>query len=432
MLNKEIRDSIKLPEFDVIVAGAGLAGVAAAVAAADEGMKVLIIERYGFAGGMATSALVNPFMNYFERGPEGKLVNKGLFEELRLRMWKIGATKIAERRGIHSFNDELLKIVLDRMLTEAGVTVLYHALLSDVKMSDGKIKALTVSTTSGNIELKAKYYIDATGNADLVAFAGLPFRLGREDDNQCQPMTLCFRLAGVRENDINISEINKKYKEFQASGRIKNKRENVLHFLIDDAECSEGIVHFNTTRILNKNPASVLDRTAAEIEAREQVLEMYRFLKDNFDCMKNAYLVSMAAETGIRESRRIVGCYDITADDIVSARKFDDSIARGSYEIDVHSPDGTGTKIVYVKENDYYTIPYRAMVPCGAENLIAAGRPLSSTHEAHAAFRVMPIATCVGEAAGVAAALGIKCGKSAAEVPVEQLRGILTERGALI
>lgn len=432
MNNGDIREKIAFPDYDVVVAGAGLAGVAAAIAAAREGMRVLVVERYGFAGGMATSALVNPFMNYFESGANGKLVNKGLFETFRKDMQALGATKYAEKRGCHAFNDELLKIVLDREMAKNGVDVLYHALLSDVSVKDGKINFVTVSTISGNFDLKAKFFIDATGNADLTAFAGLEFKLGRENDNRVQPMTLCFRLSGVDESKLDVRLINEKYAQMRREGRIRNKREDVLLFNFRDVDCGEGLIHFNTTRILEKNPVSALDRSAAEIEAREQVLEMVEFLKNNFECMKNAYLVNMAAETGIRESRRIVGMYEITASDIVNARKFDDSIARGSYEIDIHSPDGTGTHHVRLKEGEYYTIPYRAMVPVAAVNLLAAGRPLSSTHEAHAAFRVMPITTCIGEAAGVAAALAVKKGVSAALVPVPELREKLVGYGALI
>jgi hypothetical protein len=190
-------------------------------------------------------------------------------------------------------------------------------------------------------------------------------------------------------------------------------------------------MHLNTTRILGKDPTNVVERTAAETEARAQVLETYLFLKNNIAGCEKAELIGIAAETGIRESRRIVGRYEITEQDILAVRKFDDSIARGTYEIDIHNPSGTGTRIAQIPDGDFYTIPYRATVPLSVTNLLVAGRPISSAHEAHAAFRIMPITACVGEAAGIAATLAVRGGIAAIDVAVPELHKILTAHGAL-
>ncbi|MBQ8439648.1 MAG: FAD-dependent oxidoreductase, partial [Clostridia bacterium] len=157
-----------------------------------------------------------------------------------------------------------------------------------------------------------------------------------------------------------------------------------------------------------------------------------RFMKENIPGLENCELISSAAESGIRESRRIVGLVQITADDLINTRKFEDSIARGTYAIDIHNPSGTGTYLHKMPHNDYYTIPYRALVPKTGKNLIVAGRSISATHEAIAAVRIMPITTCMGEAAGIAASMAIDSACSMAEIDVKTLREKITSYGGLV
>ena len=314
------------------------------------------------------------------------------------------------------------------MVKEAGVKVLFHSLLSEVVRDGRTIKSITISTCQGNIKVTAPIFVDATGDADLTAFAGLDYKLGRESDGLCQPMTLCFRMTNVDKSRYDHNMANKLYREYRSKGIIKNPRGDILCF----GYPISNIMHFNTTRIIGKNPVSVEDLTESEMTPREQMLEMVNFMKKNIPGMENAELCDSAAEIGIRESRRIVGLYTITEDDIIGVKKHDDRIARGTYEIDIHDPAGSGTYHRRVPDNDYYTIPYRALLPVGADNLIVGGRPISSTHEAHSSFRVMPIASCIGEAAGVAAALMRKNDCSSKDISVKALQDILTDNGALI
>ncbi|MCI8387610.1 MAG: FAD-dependent oxidoreductase [Clostridiales bacterium] len=411
-------------EFDVVVAGGGLAGVFAAISAAREGMKVLLVEKYGFLGGMATAGLVNPFMSFYER-KSGRLANAGLFAEMLKRMYEAGGNNSPKSA---MYNEEYMKLVLDRMVIEAGVKVLFHSLLSDVERDGRVIKSITISTPQGNIKISAPIFIDATGDADLSAFAGLEYKLGRDEDGLCQPMTTCFRLTNVDWSRYDAQKANALYKEYQEKGLIKNPRENILVFRYP----INNIMHLNTTRIVGKNPCNVEDLTESEMTAREQVFEMHKFLKENIEGMENCEVVAIAPEIGIRESRRIVGHYTITEDDVLNAAKHDDRIARATYDIDIHNPAGTGTYIRHVPDNDYYTIPYRALIPVGADNLIVAGRPISSTHAAHSSFRVMPITSCIGEAAGAAAALMRKHDAKSLDIQMKELQDILTDRGALV
>lgn len=412
-------------KFDVVVVGGGLAGTASAISAAREGLNVLLIEQYGFLGGMATMGLVNPFMKYSEHGTtERVLANSGIFFNIVERMSELGAMD----KGQSCFLEEYMKLVLDRMIKENNISVLYHTMLTDATMVGRKITDITISCRSGNFKVTAPVFIDGTGDADLSAFAGINFKQGREEDGQCQPMTLCFRMCNVDWSRFDRKAANDLYKSLRAEGKMRNPREDILIFRLP----AENVMHFNTTRIVMKDPTNTEDLTWSEMEAREQIYEMVTFLKTNIPGFEKADLIMSAPQIGVRESRRVCGHTIITQYDIDEGTKFDDRIARGTYHVDIHNPAGSGTILGKTLQKDYYTIPYSAMVPLDADNVVIAGRPLSSTHEAHSAFRIMPITTCIGEAAGIAASLMLKYNKTSIDIPVKEMQDILTDKGALI
>lgn len=413
-----------IEDVDVFVAGGGLAGTMAAIAAAREGCRVVIAEKYGCLGGMATSGLVNPFCRYREAGSKNQ-ANAGLFAAMLDRLWALGGCDDPLPRH---FEEEKLKLVLDRMAAEAGVRVLFHSLLSGVETSDGRISSVTLSSVSGNVRLRARYYIDATGNADLTAFAGLGFHKGRESDGLCQPMTLFCRFGNVDWSRLDVASAKEIWRTTVNGGGLRNPCEKLLIFRLP----LEGVAHFNSTRILNTDPLDVFAMSDAEREGREQVTELLGVMRERVAGMENAQLLQTAVEVGVRESRRIIGHYELTADDILGVRKFEDSVARGVYCVDIHDPRGGDIYVCHIPPNDYYTIPYRSLVPLGMDNLIVAGRPVSATHEAHAAIRIMPITTCIGEAAGEAAAIAASRDCRFEDVPVSLLRSKLTSHGALI
>ena len=417
-------------KYDIIVVGGGFAGAAAAISAGRLGKSVLLIEKYNCMGGAACYDLVNPFMPYMTTDPEsGDRIDLscGLFTEIVDRLRALGGAR-NEKRSL-PFNEEVLKYLLNTMAFESGVELLYQTYVTDVRKEGDKINAVKISNVSGNSEIEADCFIDATGDANLAVMAGCPYRLGRERDNLCQPMTLCFRLAGVKGFDADVkARINALYTEYQASGRIKNPRENVLIFrtLVED------ILHFNTTRVVKLDPTNAEDVTKAEITAREQVFEMYNFLRENFDEFKDSTLISTGIQIGVRESRMIEGEYVLTKDDLLSCARFDDSIAVCNYDIDIHSPDGSGTSHYYFPKGEYYAIPYRCLVPKNTANLLVAGRCVSADHDAQASLRIMPTCATLGEAAGVAASLAVKNSCSARDVDVDALRSILRENGAKV
>ncbi len=415
-----------MKKFDVLVAGGGFAGTAAAISAARGGKKVMLFDKFNAPGGAAAVNLVTPFMPYWTINKERnkrEYLTGGIFSEIVGKLRELGAME-----GDDKFSDEYLKLVLNRMIKEAGVTVLYHAYLKDVEKEGKSIKSVTVSALGQEIKIAADTFIDATGDGVLSYLAGCSFMLGRKGDNLCQPMTLCFRAANVDVGRFyaEMPEMQKLYKEKQSSGEIRNPRENILTFVVP----AKGIIHFNTTRVVKLNPTDPFDVTEAEFAAREQVFELFDLLKASFSSMKDADLIMTAAGIGVRESRMIEGEHILTANDLKECTKFPDSVARGNYDIDIHNPEGTGTSHYYFAPGEYYTIPYRSLTVKDADNLLVAGRCISADHEAQASIRIMPICASTGEAAGIAASLAP--GGKVKEVDIKALRERLTASGALI
>ena len=440
-----------MKKYHLIVVGGGLTGVAAAVSAAREGLQVLLVEQGGYLGGAMANGLIYPFMRFWTQMDSGetKWLSAGLFTEMRNRCYAylqgVGPCKpVAEESsaklefnftsGAGDFNTEYFKYVLDDMVAEAGVDVLYHASLFKVTTADTKVQKIHVATRSGELELEADFFVDATGDGDLFAFAGCDFQLGRDADGLSQPMTTCFRMANVDETKLThatMQEMQDAYKQKQAEGAITNPRENILTFR--GKAMGKGIVHFNTTRIIKLNPTDPLDVSKAEAMARKQIWEMLQFLKEGgFPAFKDAFIVSSATNIGVRESRKLRGLHVLTAQELVDCTKFEDSIALGDYDIDIHNPAGTGTSHYYFKPGTYYTIPYRSLVAKEFDNLLVGGRCISATHEAQASIRIMPICATTGEAAGTAAAIAWKSGATAHTVDVKAVQAKLRENGAAI
>ncbi|MGM7722191.1 FAD-dependent oxidoreductase [Metabacillus sp. Hm71] len=413
-------------EYDVIVAGGGPSGIAAAVAAARNGAKTLLIERYGFLGGAGTAMMVNPWMTY-SAGP--KQIIYGVLQELIDGMSELGMYGHPKQKT--AFDPEALKYVAEHLCLDAGVELLYHTFLGDAQMDDSKrnIQSIRVANKAGLMDLKAKIYVDTTGDADLSALAGATVEKGREVDSLSQPMTLNFRMANVDIDRMPSREgMTELYIEAKKRGELKCPRENVLWFYANQ----EGVIHFNQTRVILKDATNPWELTAAEIEAREQVQEFVSFLKKHVDGFENAYLQTTAPQIGVRESRRVIGDYKLTAEELLNACKFDDVVALGSYPVDIHNPAGEGTLLQHLKPGEWYDIPYRSLIPKNIDNLIVGGRPISATHEAHSALRVQPIAIAIGQAAGTAAALCAKEGKLPRKSDVKQIQNSLLEQGAYL
>ena len=413
-------------EYDVIVVGGGFAGTAAAIAASRGGAKVLLIERSNCLGGAATGCLVLPFMAYHTE-IDGKRVelSAGIFREIHQKLEARGGMRHED------FLEEELKQLLNEMVLEAGGTLLYHAYLCEADTDEnGRVRSVTVATRSGKLTVRAAHFIDATGDAQLAYLCGCPTVLGREPDHLCQPMTLCFRVGGIDTDAFyaNRPQLQQLWAKALAAGEVKNPRENILVFRTP----IPGVLHFNTTRIIKKDPTDPFAVTEAEILAREQVFEVYDFMKKHAHGMENSHLLMTASQIGVRESRMIVGDHILTEQECKACVKFPDAIAACNYDIDIHNPEGTGTSHYFFPAGAYYTIPYRSLIPQKATNLLVAGRCISSDHGAQASYRIMPTVCCIGEAAGTAAALATKSNAPVREVDVAALQGTLLANGAFL
>lgn len=440
--------------YDVAVVGGGPAGFAAALSSARNGAKTILVERYGFVGGVAASGL--PFLNFFNRNR--KQVIKGVAEELVQRLKKENATTghIFPKRGhidsIAFVEPEWVKIVAEEMLIEAGCDILYHTFAFDVKREANKISSVVVANKGGKHEIKAHCFVDATGDGDIAAFGGAEYQKGRMPDGLMQAMSLIFRLGRVdvekvgelwreapvfatpfgTEREYNIhptamlngwEDILKKMKLFEDEGHW------VWSGTLQDGE----LTYVNTIRVSGLDPTDPVEFTKAEIEARKQLKKVLKFFNQYIPGMDKSYLTSVAPQIGIRETRRIIGEYILTAEDILVGRKFWDSIAKCGYCIDIHDPKGKGWKANFIESEDAtYDIPYRCLVPNKIDGLLVAGRCISTTHEALGSTRIMPCCMALGEAAGVAAALSASTGISPRNIDVEKIQQKLVENGAII
>lgn len=417
-----------MKKYDLIVVGGGLTGICAGIAAAREGLKVLLVEKSGVLGGAMSNSLVYPFMPHWTKDVETSekiYLAGGLFKEMQDIQRKLCPTTTDMM-----FSPEYYKYILDTMTTDAGVEVLFHAVMYDVITDGRKIGGIKVIAGSEKLELEADYFVDATGDGNLFYLAGCAYETGRKADGLCQPMTTCFRMSGV-DIDLFLAEqenIQKIYKEYQSAGKISNPREDILFFM----GLGDGVVHFNTTRIVKHDPTNPFDVSKAEKAARAQIIELVEFLKEVSPAFKNSSVISVASEIGVRESRKLCGVHILTAEELKECTQFEDAIALGSYEIDIHNPAGSGTTHYRFKPGEYYSIPYRSLLPKEFDNMLVAGRCLSATHEAQASVRIMPTCACMGEAAGLAVSLAKTTTSNTHTIDTDALRAKLRANGAIL
>ena len=438
------------------VLGGGVSGCMAAFAAAKQGASVLLVEQYGFLGGSLTNAGVGPMMT-FHAGD--RQVVTGLPQELVERMRAKGGCvgHIEDTTGYASsvtpFDAEIMKLVLDEMAREFGVDVLFHATLVRADCEAGSLRSVTVQTRGGQLEVKADLFIDATGDGSLAFLAGAEFRQGRDADGLCQPMTTNMKVSGVdiaalkaeiRRNpgNFNIRDLSAMdraprlsmagfYREFdraKAEGLLHTEREDVL--LFETANPGEVIV--NTTRVIRLDPVDPWDLSEAEREGRRQSYELIRFFREFCVGFENTVLVSTGVQIGVRESRRVMGDYVLTQEDLLGSRRFEDTVALGGYPIDIHNPTGAKTETTHLAPGQYYNIPLRSLLARNFENLLMCGRCISATHEAGAAIRVTPSAMAVGQAAGATAGLAAVKGVKVRQLEDSRVREALEALGAAI
>ncbi|OAM89910.1 FAD-dependent oxidoreductase [Termitidicoccus mucosus] len=427
-------------DFDVIVCGGGPSGVASAIAAARRGMRTLLVERYGFCGGMATAGLVNPWSGHEYPGAhsvkKGSIIG-GIFKEVSTLLAEGGG--FGSRLTTYAFDDEYLKGVYDRMLAEAGVIVRFHSYLSGARVERGYIKSVHVLSKNGTTAFSARTFIDCSGDGDLAALAGCKFDIGRPEDNLTQAMTTSFRMANVDKEAMYRCETHREaralvepyFQKALASGELHYPYRNFVHFY-DYPRA--GVLHFNMTRVSEASGLSPEDLSRAEMEGRRQAFLLAGWLIKNVPCFSHAHLEKVACQVGVRETRHIHGLYTITQQDIVDGRKFEDGVARSTYFIDIHNPKGAQDVHQAVggrgavrggfapPPGDWYEVPFRCLVTRDCSNLVVPCRALSATHEASAAVRVMATMHALGEAAGIASSEAVRTGGDVVGIPGKWVR----------
>lgn len=379
-------------EYDVIVIGGGMGGVAAAVEAASHGAKTLIVEQSGQFGGVGTNALITSFSQKPLPGtPEPTFV-----ERILLHMRDEGTASKTTR----AFSAEHLVLLLDKWVLESGADPLFFTTLIDVEAKSGIVQKVLLHNKSGLFEATAKVYIDSTGDGDLCFAAGAAFEQGDAEGKYGQPMTLAFYLSNVDQDKMPPrEEINQQYDAAKERGEITNPRENVLSFKAVEG----GTFMFNTTRIIHRDGTNGDDLTQAMIEGRSQVWEMVQFLK-TLPGFENAYLQRIANRIGVRETRRFICDYRLTYDDMLQSKKHDDVIMMTNAHLDIHNPHGTGTRFESLPAGTQYDVPLRCLIPRDLQNVIIGSRCIGVSHEAFSAVRMMPHVAEYGRAAGITAA----------------------------
>jgi ribulose 1,5-bisphosphate synthetase/thiazole synthase len=414
-LREGARDIPVLGEVDVLVCGGGPGGIGASVAAARTGAKTLLLERYGFLGGMATGGMVVPhFDSYLNDGINLEIV-AGLDER---KAWGAPHWKI-------SYDPEVFKQVTEEMLLKSGGDVLYHSMAVAAIMEDNTMRGVVIETKSGRFAILAKNVIDATGDGDMAARAGAPLVRGRESDGQMQAMTLMFRMGGVKWVQTNAKQL------FQMVLQAAEKNNSPFKLAFEQPWAlhvpNPDTVIFQLVHVRGVDATDVRAMTRAEIDGRRQVMAVTDFLVHNTEEFKNAFLIDSASQFGVRETRHILGDYILTGDDLIAGRSFDDGIASCAFPIDIHRPDDQGQTGISLKRP--YQIPYRSLLVRGIENLLTAGRCISGTYEAHASYRVKGPCLAIGQAAGAAAALAAQKGVTPRGLDVCDLQKELIRQG---
>ena len=432
----------ELPPYDVLVAGGGSAGVAAAVSATRSGAKTVLIEKSTFLGGMATGALVTPMM---KNALDAKnILTKGLFLEICDRLVKAGGGATFKDGNPGWFNPEIYKCVLDEMCMEAGVKLMFDCYIVGAYCNTPlqRMDKIILFNKGGFFSLSAKEFIDCTGDGDLIALSGVSYESG--ENNHRQAMSLRFMMSGVdlkelanwlKENDkssdspvyfldngdILLSSAYTYEKDWTLKPffekALKNndlKKEDAAYFQIFSVPGSPGLVAFNCPRLTPSNksldPLNNEDTSWLLVEGRQMIKRISNFCRKYLPGFRNSYVCQIAPQIGVRESRRLIGQYVLTADDFLSAKKFNDAVADSNWPIDIHPSTTVETSgrmsLRHPPKNDFYQIPLRSLLPKENEikNLIVAGRCLSATFEAQGSARIQANCWSMGEAAGKLAA----------------------------
>ena len=445
-ITEPAREIPVLMHVDIVVVGGGTTGPFAAISAARQGKKVVMIERFGSLGGNLTLGL--------NTKPSGALVGGLPLEVWNLArsaggagddymaMTKTGGVKIAS-----PCDPEMMKILLTRLCVDSGVQILFETLASGPLVENGTVTGIIIENKAGRQFIGAEVVIDCSADADIAAQANVPFVMG--DGKQVttmQPVSMYYTMNKVNlkrlaewarttddvpaqaipdteeglEYGLWLTGFTGMLRKFEADTGIKLQRDNIT------LKTADGLMYVNGTRVLGVDVFNPVEFTGAIVECYRQIEAVSKFLRENVPGFENATIGQIAPVLGVRETRHIQGEYVLTGKDSQGDTRFDDTIAADASALDIHDPKGGD---VDFRSMQPYEIPYRSLVPLGVEQLLVAGRCISADHDAHARSRNMPACMATGQAAGIAAAVAIDEGVPVRAVPVNKVQEILRNMG---
>ncbi len=427
-------------EYEVAVLGGGPAGIAAAVAAARGGRRTLLIERYGFLGGMGTAAGVTNFCGLHANVyGEMRRVVQGMASELLARIDRIRGLNaphlVLGKIFAQAYDTAAYKIAADDLMAAHRVDILFHALGAGVVMHDERrINAVMVETKAGRQAVRAEIFIDCSGDGDLAAWAGAPFEVGDHNGHMLYP-SMMFRL-----NNIDPAKAGEAWRtipqlmdEAVARGTHSFPRKGAI--VRPQKSGIEWRVNFTQLKRADGSAINGLepdDLTRGEIDGRRQAVQAFEFLR-TVPGFENSYIVDLPPQLGIRETRRVIGGYQLSGDDVLSCASFDDSIGVNGWPMEVHVAGDVIFKFPPIPDSrSFNELPYRMLLPERIDNLLVAGRCASMTHDGQSAARVSGACFAMGEAAGLAAALALSGNTLPRDLSIETLQRALAQEGAFI
>ena len=427
-------------ESDVVVLGGGPAGIAAAAAAGRMGCSTLLVERYGFLGGMGTAAGVTNFCGFYANvHGEHRQVVFGVAQELLERMGRMGGLSrphpsLGGRILAQAYDTSVYKIAADELLLSSGVEVLFHALGVGVVMEgESRVEALVVETKSGRLGIRGRVFVDCSGDGDLAAWAGVPYEKGKGPGELLYPTTM-FRVNGVDAERAGRAweVIPRLMEEAERAGRRFPRKAPIVR---PQRNPLEWRVNFTQIRNPDGSPVDGTDArqlSYAEVEGRRQVWELFEFLREWVPGFEGSYIVDIPPQVGIRETRRVVGEYQLREEDILGCAEFADAVGVNGWPVEDHVLGTVQIRWPPEGSRGYNQLPYRMLLPKGVDNLLVAGRCASMTHGGQSAARVSGPCFVMGEAAGTAAALSLRKGVVPRALAVVELQRQLEANGVFL
>ena len=425
--------------YDALILGGGPAGVAACVAAARAGTRVLLVEKHGFLGGMATAGMVGSLCGFFTTGSKKKGIIGGVADDfLKILKSRRGVSektpsRVDPRIAVYQYSPEVFKYAADQLVMKSGCDLLFHTLVVGIlwEIEGSRLAGVIVENKSGRRAYLGKIVVDATGDGDVAAMAGVPFEFG-DGKGAAQALTTIFRMNNVDQDKLRVLDrqiLRERMEEAKREGTFRLTRVDPIM----GPAIPPGLVSANLTAIPDLNATDAADLTKAELEGRLQVFEYLDFLRATAPGFERADISSIAPQVGVRETRRVLGEYVLQEREALEGKKFDDAVALGAWPVEFHDPATGKIQWKFLEaEDDYYTIPLRCLIPLKIDNLVTAGRCISTSHIAQASSRVIGPSLALGEAAGTLAALSADSNVAPRKIPAEKVRKELGRRGAIL